>query len=322
MKYAFACLLFSSFLSTAGYAQSTVTSDLLKKNVSDTILQPRTLFLPEPFDGSKALLKLFPGKHYKFPEKSYNRELINWECKTCPRVAYPDANEDAVDAFPYAEGVATRLMNVMDFKDADSVPYKVISFNHSAYDPDGLQVSRFTGGLLGLAKFMLTKDGWRLRMFQPAIAAYGAFSQCPKTTPLLIGDGQYAFMIKHMNGGAGGPFYGVYFMIAGTNGAYQQVMAAYVIEKTAMAEEEGLSYWNSEYSVPASDKKYFRDILITTDGVCRATDLESLPDAVKTLMKGRKQAHFRMVQRYVYKGSKGYQQEGPATATLTSPAKK
>jgi hypothetical protein len=316
MKHLLPLLLLSVSLTTTCFAQSKDDELLKKQNVSDTILQSRTLLIAGPFDGWKALQQLFPGKHYKLVRKEYSNELINWECKSCKTKTYEDVNEDANGAFPYAEGVATRLMNVMDFKDSSGLQYKVISFNHSIFDEDGAQTSRFTGGLLGLAKFVLTDGGWKLRMFQPAIGAYGAFSQCPKPTPVLIGQDQYAFMLKHSNGGGGGPFDGAYFLIAGANGVYQQVMAAYGIEKTTVSEEEGLSSWTSEYSVPVSDKKYFRDIIITTKGIYKSTDTESLPADIQSLVKGKKKGTFTIVQRYVYKGSKGYELQLPAKVTV------
>ncbi|MGF6928234.1 hypothetical protein QFZ48_003734 [Chitinophaga sp. W2I13] len=289
---------------------------LKKKNVPDTILQNRTLLLAGTFNAQKALLQLFPGKYYNLTKDSYRNELINWECKTCKPKPYPDVNEDGNPVFPYPEGVATRLINEMDFKDATGLQYKVISFNHSVFDEEGFQTSRFTGGLLGLAKFVLTDEGWKLRMFQPAIQAYGAFSKCPTPKPLLIGDDQYAFMIKHSNGPAGGPYYGDYFLVAGINGGYQQVMAAHNAERTEVGAEEGLSSWSSEYTVPAGDKKYFRDIVITLKGTATATDTDGLPDEVKSLLKGKKKIRFTAVKRYVYMGSKGYQLQLPVKATL------
>lgn len=307
MKYT--CLLLSLFLTTTCFAQD----ELKKKNVSDTILQQnRTLEMPDPFDATKALLKLFPGKYYNLSDK-YINDLISWECKTCITKSYNDVNEDGNSPFPFKEGVATRLINIMSYEDSSGTRYKVISFNHSEYDADGAQTSRFTGGLLGLAKFVLINDKWVLKFFQPAIAAYGAFSQCPRPTAVLIGQDQYAFMLKHSNGGGGGPFDGALFLIAGANGAYQQVMAAYGVERTEV--EDG-SFWSCEYSVPVSEKKFFRDIIITIKGTYKSTDTESLPDEIKPLVKGKKQGGFMMEQRYVYKGSKGYVLQLPVKASL------
>lgn len=293
---------------------------LKKKNISDTLLLPtRTLLLPGAFNAQSALLQLFPGKHYRLVDGKYVNEMINWECKTCKPKKYEDVNEDGLGSFPYSAGVATRLLDVMDFKDSSGLAYKVISFSHSEFDEDGATVSRFTGGLLGLAKFVQTDQGWNLRMFQPGIKAYGAFSSCPTPKPLLIGSDQYAFILKHSNGGAGGPYDGDYYLIAGVNGGYQQVMAAYRIERTEGGEEgEELSSWTSTYSVPASEKKYFRDILITLKGTVNAADTEQLPDEVKALVKGKKKAGFIAEERYVYKGAgKGYQLQLPVKASLT-----
>ncbi len=175
----------------------------------------------------------------------------------------------------------------MDFSDAGGGKYKVISFNHSEYDADGVQTSRFTGGILGMAKFMLTPQGWKLRMYQPVIGAYGAFSQCPTPEPLLIGEDQYAFVIKHLNGGAGGPFNGAYFLIAGANGAYRQVMATYGVERTEGGEVEPNCNWKSEFRCPVSDKKYFRDIIVTTRGTYYTSDKDGIPEELSSRLKGK-----------------------------------
>ncbi|WP_291914642.1 hypothetical protein [Chitinophaga sp. CB10] len=299
----------AGLLTAAGsYAQSDVV--LKKKTVGDTVLLPaRDLVLPDPFHGEKALEALFPGRHYNLSTAAYKNEMINWTCPTCKAVTYPDANEDEVLPFPYKNGVATRLINTMDFRDSTGMQYKVISFNHSEFEEDGFQTSRFTGGLLGLAKFVKTDAGWKLRMYAPAIKAYGAFSQCPTPKALLIGQDQYAFVIKHSNGPGGGPFYSTLYMIAGINGTYQQIMAAFATEKSGGDPEEGdLSKWTSTYAVPASDKKYFRDIVITTKGNYDTADLEGFPQEVASqLKKSKKSGKFVMVQRYVYKGAKGYE---------------
>jgi hypothetical protein len=313
MKHLFSGLLFSLFLTSTCFAQD----ELKKKNVSDTILrQDRKLEMPSPFDATKALLKLFPGKYYNLSHDKYVNDLISWECKTCPVKQYTDANDDGNDPFPYSEGVATRLLNIMNYKDSAGTQYKVITFNHSTYDADGAQTSRFTGGLLGLAKFVLVDSIWQLRFFQPAIGAYGAFSQCPRPTAVLIGKDQYAFMIEDSNGPGGGPFDGSLFLIAGANGAYQEIMGARHVERTEVGEDEGLSSWTYDYTVPLSDKKFFRDIIVTITGICKSSDTEFMFEELKPLMKGKKKAKFKIVQRYVYKGSKGYVLQMPSTATL------
>jgi hypothetical protein len=312
MKQLITGLLFSILLTTTCFAQD----ELKKKNVSDTILrQDRKLEMPSPFDATKALLKLFPGKYYNL-SKEYTNDLISWECKGCATKQYEDVNDDANGPFPYSDGVATRLLNIMNYKDSAGTQYKVITFNHSIYDTDGAQTGRFTGGLLGLAKFVLVDSIWQLRFFQPAIGAYGAFSSCPKPTAVLIGKDQYAFMLKNSNGPGGGPFDGTLFLIAGTGGAYQQIMAAWGVERTEVGDDEGQSSWTYDYSIPVSEKKFFRDIIVTIKGTYKSTDTDHMFDELKPLVKGKKTGKFMIVQRYVYKGSKGYVLQTPSTATL------
>ncbi|MBV8253606.1 MAG: hypothetical protein JO154_13445 [Chitinophaga sp.] len=303
-------------VAASSYAQTDVV--LKKKAVSDSVLtNNREIILPEPFNGQKAMLALFPGRYYNLT-RSYKNEMINWTCPTCKAKQYEDVNEDNGGPFPYKGGVATRLMNIMDFKDSSGMQYKVISFNHSEFDEDGMQTSRFTGGLLGLAKFVLTDGGWKLRMYTPAIKAYGAFSQAPTPKPLQIGQDQYAFVLRHTNGPGGGPFYTTLYLIAGMNGNYQEVMAAYGVEKSGGDNEDGhFSTWTSEYTVPASDKKYFRDIVITWKGTYHTDDLEPLPaEVTKLIKKGKKTGKFTLVQRFVYKGSKGYELQPGSQVTV------
>jgi len=290
-----------------GYAQSDEEELQRTKNVSDTILIPtRQLIMPEPFDAQAALLKLFPGRYYKM-KRDFKNELINWTCKTCKPVKYADVNEDAASEFPYAAGVATRLINVIDFKDAKGTSFKIMFINHSAFDEEGNQTSRFTGGLLGLAKFNSSPQGWKLTFFQPAIGAYGAFSSCPAPKAVLIGEDQYAFMIKHSNGGGGGPFDGSFFLMVGAGGKYQEQLQGYGIERTAVSEEEGLSSWISEYNVPVTAKKYFRDVIVKTKGIYCSGDLEGLPAELTTKLKKGKNGQFSFSRRYLYKAGKGYQ---------------
>lgn len=301
----------------SSYAQN--DEEYLKKIiVNDSILNNRSLLISEPFNAQKTLLKLFPGKYYNLTKKAgYTEELINWDIYTSNRSSYINANgEEGNLIFPFKRGTATRLLNIMDFRDSTGLQYKVISFNHSEFDEEGLQTSRFTGGLLGLAKFALTKDGWKLRIFQPAIAAYGAFSQCPVPKPLLIGEDQYAFMIEHLNGGGGGPFYGSLFLIAGTNGSYQQIMSAYGVKKTIGGGDEAPSSWSSEYQVPPSGKKYFRDIVITTKGIYTSSDREGLPEEISNKIKPGKKGNYTITQRYVYKAKKGYEALLPPSITI------
>jgi hypothetical protein len=308
-------LLLSVGIVTTCFAQD--DGPLEMKNVSDTILSStRKLDIPEPFDAQKTLLKLFPGKYYNLSHGEYKNELINWECKSCKGQSYIDANEDESYQFPYEAGVATRVLNVISYKDSSGTQYKMLTFNHSEYDADGAQTSRFTGGTLGIAKFSLSGKVWSMKFFQPAIGAYGAFSSCPLPKPVLIGHDQYAFMLKVVNGGAGGPFQGNLFLIAGTGGTYKQILAVYGVERTEVSEDEGMSSWSCEYNSPESDKRFFRDIIVTMKGVYKSTDIESLPEEVQPYVKTNKKGKFTAVRRYVYKWGKGYQLQGPAGVTV------
>ncbi|PZF73505.1 hypothetical protein [Taibaiella soli] len=282
--------------------------DLLIKNLPDTVLSGnRTLLVPGSFDGMAALRKLFPGKYYNLEASGYKDKLISWECKSCKPKKYEDVNgvEDN-PVFPFEGGVATRMITVIDLSDANGKQYKMLAFNHSVYDPDGMQTGRFSGGLLGLAKFTKTDSGWLLRSFDPAVAAYGAFASCPTPQVIKIGDDQFAFYLRHLNGGAGGPYDESFFVIAGANGKYSQVLATYGEGRTDGMDDQ--SSWSSELSVPESDKKYFRDIVIKTKGkYIMADEGEVKIDEIHDKMKGFKSCAFSYTIRFVYSASKGYQ---------------
>ncbi|MEO7977274.1 hypothetical protein [Flavobacterium sp.] len=293
------CLIFTSVCSAQ--------DDIIQlKNVSDTILKPkRTLKIPDPLDGVKTMQKLFPGKLYKLSD---HNTFMSWKCKTCKTAAYNDVNGVEGDQlFPYAEGVATRLDTTINYTDSKGNPFKMLVFNQSVYDADGLQTGRFSGGLLGLAKFAKNGSVWEMKSFQPGIAAFGAFANIPALNLVAIGEDQYAFTLTHANGGAGAPYSGYLYLIAGFDGKYQPLMevANYRLSNNG----EGSTQWSSSYKVANDNqKKHFRDFIITTTGFYKKAkgkedDYEvDVPEEIATLAKNKKQFNFIIEKRYSFKG--------------------
>lgn len=293
-------LIFSNSISSQN------TETYLKK-VSDTILNPsRTLKVPDPLNAEKTMHKLFPGKLFHYPDKN---TFINWICKTCKPAEYFDVNEINGDQlFPYPEvGVATRLLENIDYSDSKGNQFKLLFFNHSQGDEDGLQVSRFTGGLLGLAKFAKNGNVWEMKSFQPAITAFGSFSQSPKPKLVQIGEDQYAFTIRHSNGGPGAPYYGILYLIAGFDGKYQNLLTVDYYSLTNSVNSD----WSSSYKVLTDNgKKFFRDVVITTTGSYKKPkntedDYEvSLPEEIIEMTKTKNEFDFVIEKRYSFKGKK------------------
>ncbi|MDQ6472837.1 hypothetical protein RB619_19525 [Flavobacterium sp. LHD-80] len=290
-------LLISSFC----FAQQ---SDLQLKNVSDTILNSkRVLKISEPFDGIKTMQMLFPGKLFNLPD---HNTFINWGCKTCKPAPFIDVNGVEGDQlFPYKEGVATRLLANIDYSDSKENKFKLLFFNHSEGDEDGLQTGRFFGGLLGVAKFAKNGAIWEMRSFQPAVAAFGAFSQAPKPKLVEIGEDQYAFTLLHVNGGAGGPFEGWLYLVAGFEGKYQPILEVPYYQLTNVASTN----WSSSYSVVNdTTKKHFRDIIIKTKGSFNKTakaedEFEvDFPKEIAGMAKTKKQFDFEIERRFSFKG--------------------
>ena len=298
IRLSFLFLIFTSICS----AQDDIVQ---LKSVSDTILNPkRTLSIADPLDPAKAMQKLFPGKLYNLSD---HNTFLSWKCKSCKPTSYVDVNgEEADPLFPYSQGVATRLLSNIDYTDSKGNQFKLLFFNHSVYDEDGLQTSRFTGGLLGVAKFAKNDKLWEMRSFQPAVAAFGAFAQSPKPKLLEIGEDQYAFTLLHVNGGGGGPFDGTLYLVVGLDGKYQPIMEAFQYQLTNV---EDVS-WSSSYKViNDNNKKYFRDILITTNGTYHkpGADAEfevSLPEEVAQIAKTKKQFTFTIEKRYTFSGKR------------------
>ena len=298
IRLSFLFLIFTSICS----AQDDIVQS---KSVSDTILNPkRTLSIADPLDPAKAMQKLFPGKLYNLSD---HNTFLSWKCKSCKPTSYVDVNgEEADPLFPYNQGVATRLLSNIDYTDSKGNQFKLLFFNHSVYDEDGLQTSRFTGGLLGVAKFAKNDKLWEMRSFQPAVAAFGAFAQSPKPKLLEIGEDQYAFTLLHVNGGGGGPFDGTLYLVVGLDGKYQPIMEAFQYQLTNV---EDVS-WSSSYKViNDNNKKYFRDILITTTGTYHKPEADaeyevSLPEEVNAMTKTKKQFTFTIEKRYTFSGKR------------------
>jgi hypothetical protein len=296
-------VIFLVGFSTSIFSQN---QDTYLKKVSDTILNTsRTLKVADPFNTEKTTLKLFPGKIFHNSDKN---TFINWICKTCKPQAYPDANEmDGDQLFPYTEGVSTRILENIDYSDSKGNQYKLLFFNHSAGDEDGLQVSRFTGGLIGLAKFAKSGDSWEMKSFQPAITAFGSFSQSPKPKLVQIGEDQYAFTIRHSNGGPGAPYSGYLYLIAGFEGKYQSIM---VVDYYSLSNSPN-SEWSSSYNVVTDNgKKFFRDFIITTTGSYKKAkntedDYEvGVPEEIAAMAKTKKEFDFVIEKRFSFKGKK------------------
>lgn len=290
------------------------------KNVSDTILNTkRTLQVGNPFDEVKAMQKLFPGKLYKI---SSHDTFMSWSCKNCKTAAYIDVNGTEGDQiFPYKRGVATRILGNIDYKDSKGNEFRLLFFNHSEYDEDGAQTSRFTGGLIGVAKFAKNENLWEMRSFQPAIAAFGAFSQAPSPKLIEIGEDQYAFTLVHANGGGGGPYNGYLYLIAGLNGKYQSLME---LGEYNLSNNEGNSEWSSSYMVVNDGKKkFFRDFTVTTTGIYKKSkgteddyDVE-LPKEVSALAKTKKQFNF-VIEKHLSFNGKQYTIVGKPTAKFSN----
>lgn len=283
---------------------STAQDIIQLKNVSDTILNPkRIVSISEPFNSIKAMQKLFPGRLYNLSDHNI---FTSWKIKNSNPVAYIDFNEVEGDQFfPYKDGVATRLLSNIDYTDSKGNQFKLLFFNHSFYDEDGLQTSRFTGGLLGVAKFAKNGDLWDMRSFQPAVAAFGSFAQCPSPKLLQIGEDQYAFTLLHVNGGAGGPYDGSLYLVAGLDGKYQSIMQIFNYQLTNSISTK----WTSSYSVVNdNNKKYFRDIIITTSGSFqKQADEEfeiNFPEEIAEMAKTKKQFTFTIEKRYAFSGKK------------------
>lgn len=309
-----AVLFLPLWITGSALAQASHSGDLKCKTVSDTILGQRVLVLPDPFSPMRALARLFPGKYYDLSQPEFTNQLISWKCPRCTLKIYPDFNEMDTLRFPDPGGVATRLLNVFSFTDSSGRAVKVMSFNHSGYDPDGIQTGRYSGGLLGFATFMHVDRNWRLEMFQPAIAAYGAFSQAPKPKLLKIGEGQYGFVIDHMNGGAGGPFWQSTYLIADVGGAFRQILAADGTGRTTGF--DGKSSWTSTYAVMPGNKQVYRDIVITCKGHFVAPDPEGLPPELTGKIRTGQQGEFTIRHRYVYSAMDNYQEQLPAKITV------
>ncbi len=314
IRYSPAVLCLLLWLADSGFAQDPPSGELNCTMVSDTILGQRILTLRDPFNPYRALTKLFPGKCYDLSEPKFTNQLISWKCPRCTPKIYPDVNEMDTCRFPDSAGVATRLLHVFSYTDSNGRKVKVMSFNHSGYDPNGIQMGRFSGGLLGFATFMHMGSTWQLEKFQPAIAAYGAFSQTPQPQALEIGHGQYGFVVDHMNGGAGGPFWQNTYLIAEVGGAFRQILVAYGTGRTAGF--YGKSSWTAIYTVIPKDNWIWWDIVINCKGHFVAPDPEGLPAELKARVKAGQQGEFTIRHLYVYSAKEGYQEKLPAKVTL------
>jgi len=298
-------LIYSGILFLIFTSLCTAQDDIVQlKNVNDTILNTkRQLKVADPLDAVKTMQKLFPGKLYTLSD---HNTFISWNCKNCKTATYNDVNGVEGDQiFPYERGVATRILENIDYSDSKGNQFKLLFFNHSEYDEDGLQTGRFSGGLIGVAKFAKNNNVWEMRSFQPSIAAFGAFAQAPKPKLVEIGEDQYAFTLVHANGGAGAPYSGYLYLIVGFNGKYQPLMEVPNFKLSNSISSE----WSSSYKVVTdNNKKFFRDFVITTTGSYKKAkgdedDYEvDMPAEISAMAKTKKQFNFVIEKRLSFNG--------------------
>jgi len=194
-----------------------------------------------------------------------------------------------------------------------------MSFNHSGYDPDGRQLGRSFCGILGMAKFARVDSGWQLEIFQRAIGGYGSFSQAPTPEPLLIGNHQYGWVIRHVNGGPFTPYRHDFFLIAETGNSFHPILSSistawegFAINDTG----DGLSHWDYKYAVPPTDTRQFRDIMIEIKGRYFAKDTFGTLVGLKGKVQRRQKGNFRISRHFVYAEGIGYEEQLPAKVKI------
>ena len=289
-------------------AQTDMAERLNTRDLLPTAFPQKDISVADPFDPQAALLQLFPGDTATGIQ---GERVISWACTACPASSYKDANGELgageQASFPPRE-VSTRLLKVIKVQDSTG-SYLFLSFNHNPYDPDGMQTGRFSGGILGIAKFAKAGQSWLLRSVSPAIGAYGAFQQCASPQLVALGDGQYGFLETHMNGGAGGPCWEDYFIIAGINGQYRQV--GYVPATARRYTGKGMSAWESRLEA-APGKAAFRDLLIITTGdyFFEPEEPDAFPQNLKALFRDKRPCHFTIITKYAYTAGGGYMPVG------------
>src|ERR1700744_6422808 len=98
------------FSRTATSAQNLPFGNLAKKRLPATILGRRTLIVPDPFNASRTLHRLFPGTWYDLSSRyGYTDRLISWVCPACKPAVFADAKmEEDTARFPDPGGVHTR----------------------------------------------------------------------------------------------------------------------------------------------------------------------------------------------------------------------
>ncbi|PIF30113.1 hypothetical protein CLU81_0515 [Flavobacterium sp. 9] len=299
IRHILSTLFFFLFISTC----SAQNDDIVKlKNISDTILNTkRTLRIKGQLDPVETMQMLFPGKLYNFPD---HNTFLSWKCTSCKPVSYIDVNGFLEDQlFPYTEGVATRLLTNIDYSDSKGNEFKFMIFNHSIYDEDGGRTSRFTGGLLSIAKFEKNSNSWEMKSFQPAIEAFGSFAESPVPKLVEIGEDQYALTLVHENGAFGSSSSGDLYLLVGIDGKYKPLMEVNYYSLNNISTE-----WSSSYRVVNdNNKKFFRDFVITTTGsYVNAKDSEGdvevdLPSEIVRMAETKKKFNFVIERRFSFK---------------------
>lgn len=129
--------------------------------------------------------------------------------------------------------------------------------------------------------------------------------KAPTPHPILIGKDQYAFLIDHVNGPPGGPFWESDYLIAEVGGTYRQILVDYATGKTAG--DDSRSFWKVSYRAVGEAKSSFRDIVFTYKGHYFTTDTLGMRALPRKIGHGA-EGDFTIREVFVYSG-KSYKEK-------------
>lgn len=307
-----------AMLNNGGFVQWEDTVMEMKATSVD-IFAPKQLEWKGSFNIDMAMKGLYPGNYYKVFGDLGEVRVSLWKStshKTVPLFYYWDMPDSNGTPFPDTSkgiGVDTRLLDTAMFKSSDGKMHVLLSTSSTQAEIfDMILTGRFAGGVLGLAMFDQTEDGWKLRCFDPAVGIYGSFSACPPPQKLMLGKDNFGCIVNNSNGGAGGPYTNEMTVVAIVEGKFKKVFSS---DFNFLFNVSGGGWGTKIFSGDPAPKEGFSDILLVTTGEFSLegyTDddfgwkytTENAPPILKKAMDKGEAFGFTLTRRYSFDGSK------------------
>jgi hypothetical protein len=283
----------------------TITKHFLPPSIDYQDFEEKTISISLSFTPEQVMKTIF-GKNYFYVLNDPDTiKTALWKNQNFPLKSIPNTYSEEKFFFPDSSlTYDTRYLKDTIWANSEGKKYALISFSTSPIEyADLALVGRFSCAFLGVALFEQKADSFQLIDKNLGIGCYGAYSHAPLPSLVKIGAKKYALLIEQVNGGAGGPYYGVMFLHS-LDKRNQLLFSESLTSRTMGVG----SSWHSKIVFDSLSNKEMYDFKLITKGELMRDSFENigesidgLPLLLRNLMKKKDLTSFTWIREYTFK---------------------